>query len=222
MMGLAPGTNAVRRANDGSRITSSAVCPGTMRAPPSSKRAAVTAPSTRICPSFISVFKVDGLVVAIEFERGRTLFLGTEAGILRAAEGELVLHSRARQVDGEQAGLGAVDKLEGAREVGGLDGGRQPEGDGVGDAQGVFEIAGAQDGEHGSEDLFARDGLRLGDAGENGGRDEVAVGQRAFGEAAASAGGLSAFLAADLDVAQDTLHLRLIDAGADLDAGLHA
>src|SRR5450759_1933596 len=222
MPGSAPGTNAVRLASDGSRITSSAVCPGMMRAPPFSKRAAVTTPLTRVCPSFISVFEIDGFVVAIEFERGRTLFLGTEAGILSATEGELVFHARAGQVDGEQAGFGAIDEVEGAREVGGLDGGRQPERDGVGDAQGVFETRGAQDGEHGSEDLLARDGVRLGDAGEDGGLDEVAVGQRAFGEAPASAGGLSAFLAADLDVAQDGLHLGLIDAGTDVDTRLHA
>src|ERR1035437_540162 len=222
MPGSAPGTNAVRRANDGSRITSSAVCPGTMRAPPFSKRAAVTTPLTRVCPSFISVFEIDGFVVAIEFERGRTLFLGTEAGILRAAEGELVFHARAGQVNGEQAGFGAIDEFEGAREVGGLDGGGESEGDGVGDAHGVLETRGAQDGQHGSEDLLARDGVRFRDAGEDGGFDEVAVGQRAFSEAAASAGGLSALLAANLDVAENGLQLRLIDAGADVDTRLHA
>src|ERR1019366_4018707 len=222
MPGSAAGTNAVRRANDGSRITSSAVCPGTMRAPPFSKRAAVTTPLTRVCPSFISVFEIDGFVVAIEFERGRTLFLGTEAGILRAAEGELVFHARAGQVNGEQAGFGAIDEFEGAREVGGLDGGGEPEGDGVGDAHGVLETRGAQDGQHGSEDLLARDGLRLGDAGEDGGLDEVAPDQLAIGEAAASAGRLARFLATNLDVSEHGFHLRPIHAGADVDIRLHA
>src|ERR1035438_10186323 len=194
MMGSAPVTGKeAPRSSDGSRMTSSALCPGMKRAPPISKRAAVTAPLTRVCPSLISVFEVDGLIVAIEFQRGLTLFLGTEAGILRSAEGELVFHARAGQVDGEQAGFGAIDELEGAREVGGLYGGRQPEGDGVGDAHGVLETRGAQDGQHRSKDLLARDGVRLGDAGEDGGLDEVAVGQAAFGKAATSAGRLPAF-----------------------------
>src|ERR1035437_3969811 len=162
MMGSAPAMGKeARPASDGSRITSSAVCPEMMRVPPISKRAAVTAPLTRVCPSLILIFKIDGFVVAIEFERGRTLFLGTEAGILGAAEGELVFHARAGQIDGEQTGFGAIDEVEGAREVGGLDGGGEPEGDGVGDAQGVFETRGAQDGQHGSEDLLARDGVRF-------------------------------------------------------------
>src|ERR1035438_1104869 len=223
MMGSAPATGKeAPRSSDGSRMTSSALCPGMKRAPPISKRAAVTAPLTRVCPSLISVFEVDGFVVAIEFQRGRTLFLGTKAGILGAAEGELVLHARAGQIDREQAGFGAIDELEGAREVAGLDRGRQAEGNGVRDAHGVLEIGGAQDGEHGSEDLLARDGVGLINVGEDGGLDEVAVGQAAFGKPAASAGRLTAFLAADLDIAQHSLHLGLIDAGADVDAGLHA
>ena len=64
--------------------------------------------------------------------------------------------------------------------------------------------------------------MRFGDAGEDRGLDEVALGERALGEPAAAARRLAAFLAADLDVAQHGLHLRLVDAGADLDAGLHA
>src|ERR1017187_10285344 len=190
MPGSATGS-AARSASDGSAITSSAVCPAMRRAPPISKRAAVTAPLTQVCPSLISVLQVHGLIVAIEFQRGRTLFLGTETGILGAAEGELVLHARAGQVDGEQAGFGAIDELEGAREVGGLYGGREPEGDGVGDAHGFLETRGAQDGQHRSEDFLARDGVRLGDAGEDGGLDEVAPDQRDIAEAAASAGRLT-------------------------------
>src|ERR1039458_9737149 len=223
MPGSAPATaDAARSASDGSAITSRAVCPAIRRAPPISKRAAVTAPLTRACPSLISVFEIDGLVVAIEFQRGRTLFLGTEAGILGAAEGELIFHARAGQVDGEQAGFGAIDELEGAREVGGLNGGRQPEGDGVGDAHGVLETRGAQDGQHGSEDLLARDGVRLGDAGEDGGLDEVAPDQLAIGKAAASAGRFAALLAANLYVTEHGLHLRPIHAGANVDIRLHA
>src|ERR1017187_8622622 len=132
MMGSAPATGKeAPRSSDGSRITSSALCPGMRRAPPISKRAAVTAPLTRVCPSLISVFEVDGFVVAVEFERGRTLFLGTEAGILGAAEGELVFHARTGQVDGQQAGFGAINEVESAREVGGLDGRGKSERDGV-------------------------------------------------------------------------------------------
>src|ERR1039457_942602 len=147
-MGSAPATgSAARSASAGSRITSSAVCPAMRQVPPILKMAAVTAPLTQVCPSLISVLQVHGFIVAVEFQRGRTLFLGTEAGILSAAEGELVLHARAGQVDGEQAGFGAIDELEGTREVGGLYGGRQAEGDGVGDAHGVLETRGAQDGQ---------------------------------------------------------------------------
>src|ERR1035438_2471590 len=189
MMGSAPATgNEGPAPRDGTAITSSALCPGMKRAPPISKRAAQTAPLTRVCPSLISVFEVDGFVVAIEFQRGRTLFLGSKAGILGAAKGELVFHARAGQVDREQTGLGAIDEVEGAREAGGLDRGREAERNSVGDAHGVLEIAGAQDCEHGAKDLLARDGVRLADTGEDRGLDEVAVGQRAFGEAASSAG----------------------------------
>src|ERR1017187_10412504 len=208
MTGSTPATGEeAPPARDGSRITFSAVCPEMTRRPASSKRAAVTLPLTRVCPSFISVLEVDGFIVAIEFERGRALFLGAEAGVLGAAKGELVFHTRAGQVHGEQAGFGAIDELEGAREVGGLDRGGEPERNGVGDTHGIFEIGSAQDSEHGSEDFFARDGVRLGDAGEDGGLYKVAVGKSAFGKASSPAGRLAALLAADLDVAKGGFHL---------------
>src|ERR1035441_9260211 len=60
------------------------------------------------------------------------------------------------------------------------------------------------------------------DAGEDRGLDEVAVRERAFGETPAAAQWLAALLAADLDVAQVGFHLPLVDARADVDAGLHA
>src|ERR1035438_7291999 len=58
------------------------------------------------------------------------------------------------------------------------------------------------------------------DAGEDRGLDEVAVRERAFGETPAAAQWLAALLAADLDVAQVGFHLPLVDARADVDAGL--
>src|SRR5215467_15634376 len=98
-MGAAPDVGPdARRASDGSRTTSSAVCPAIGRACPSSKSAAVTMPLREICPSFMSVFEVHRLVVAVKFHRRRTLFLGAEARILRAAEGKLILYARAGQV----------------------------------------------------------------------------------------------------------------------------
>src|SRR5260370_13724210 len=120
-----------------------------LRSPASSKRAAVALPFTRVCPSFISIFEIDGLIVAVKLERGRTLFLGAEAGILSAAKGKLVFHSRAGQVDGEQPGFGAINEFEGAREVGSLYRRGESERNRVGDAHGVFEIGVAHDGEHG-------------------------------------------------------------------------
>src|ERR1039458_5729057 len=60
------------------------------------------------------------------------------------------------------------------------------------------------------------------DAGEDRGLDEVAVRERAFGETPAAAQWLAALLAADLDVAQVGFHLPLVDARADVDAGLHS
>src|ERR1017187_9260273 len=101
--------------------------------------------SARRSQSAISVLQVDGFVIAVEFERGWALFLGAEAGILGAAEGQLILNARAGQVDGEQAGLGAVNEFEGAREIGGLNRRGEAEGNVVGDAHGVFEIPGARD-----------------------------------------------------------------------------
>src|SRR5450432_4188788 len=111
IMGSAPATGEeAREASDGSRITSSAVCPTMLRAPVSSKMAAQTTPLTRVCPSLISVFEqsvfeVDGLIVAIEFERRRALFLGAKTRFLAAAERQLVFHARAGQVHGQQAGF---------------------------------------------------------------------------------------------------------------------
>src|SRR5580765_4532242 len=119
-MGSASTGAEARDASAGSTTTSSAVCPGMTRAFPFSKMAAVGAPLTRTCPSFISVFEVDGFIVAVEFHCGRTLLLRTEAGILGAVEGQLVLDAGAGQVDGQQAGFRAVDVFEGAREVGRL------------------------------------------------------------------------------------------------------
>src|SRR6516165_659387 len=140
-----------RLASEGSRMRSSAVWLGMTRARPFSKMAAVGAPLTSTCPSFISVFEVDGFVIAVEFQGGGALLFGPEAGVLGAAEGQLVFDSGARQVHCQQAGFGAVDVLEGARKIGGLDGGREPEGNRVGDAHGVFEVARAHDGQHWSE-----------------------------------------------------------------------
>src|SRR5260370_2319890 len=125
---IPPTAEEARRASDGCRITSSGVCAIMMRRPASSKRAAVTLPFTRVCPSFISIFEIDGLIVAVKLERGRTLFLGAEAGILSAAKGKLVFHSRAGQVDGEQAGFGAINEFEDPSEVGMLYGRTDSEG----------------------------------------------------------------------------------------------
>src|SRR2546423_990976 len=112
---------------DGSFTTSSRVCPGMARHPPSSKIAAVITPVWLICPSFILVFEVNGLVVAVEFHGRGPLFLGSETRILGAAERKLILHTGAGQVDGQQARFRAVNILERAREIGGLDGRRKPE-----------------------------------------------------------------------------------------------
>ena len=51
-----------------------------------------------------SVLQVNGLVIAVEFEGRRTLFLWTETRILSAAEGELILDTGARQLI-EKAGF---------------------------------------------------------------------------------------------------------------------
>ena len=63
---------------------------------------------------------------------------------------------------------------------------------------------------------------RFFDAGEHRGLDKVPVGQRAFGKPAPAAQRLARFLARDFDVAEHGIHLRLVYAGADVDAGLHA
>src|ERR1043166_363945 len=91
--------------------------PGIGRVKSFSNTAAVGAPSILICPRCISVFEVHGFVITVKFERGGPLFLGPEARILGSAEGKLIFHSRARQVHGQQSGLGAIDVLEGACEV---------------------------------------------------------------------------------------------------------
>src|SRR5476651_2671075 len=120
--------------------------PGIGRASWFSKIAAFTAPLISTCPRCIalaSVFQINGLVVAVELKRRRTLFLRPEAGILSAAERKLVFHAGARQVDGQQAGLGAIDKLEGPRQVGGLDRRRKAKRNVVGNPHGIFKIPGA-------------------------------------------------------------------------------
>src|ERR1039458_2011406 len=85
------------------------------------------------------VFQIDSFVVAVKVERGGSLFLRPEAGFLGPAEGQLILDSGAGKVDGEQARFHPVDELEDAREIGGLDGGRKPERNVVGDAHSVLE-----------------------------------------------------------------------------------
>src|SRR6185369_11766861 len=116
------------------------------------------------------------------------------------AERKLVLDARARQVYGQQAGLGAVDVLEGPREIRGLDGRREAERDVVGDAHGVLEIFGAHDREHRPEDLLLRDDVALLHVSKDGRLDEVPLAEAVLREAAATALRLTGFLAADLDV----------------------
>ena len=101
-----------------------------------------------------SVLQVDGLVIAIEFERRRTLFFRTEARILSAAEGELILDTGARQIDCQQAGFHLVDEVERSREIAGLDGGRESERNIVGDLERVVQILCRHRREHRTEYLF--------------------------------------------------------------------
>ena len=63
-----------------------------------------------------SVLQVNGLVIAVEFQRRRTLFLWTEARILSAAERELILDAGARQIDRQQARFHLVNEVEDARD----------------------------------------------------------------------------------------------------------
>src|SRR5262245_11300200 len=102
-------------------MRSSRVWPGIGRARPTSKTAAITVPLGLICPLCMwSVLQVYGLVVAVEFHRGRSLFLRSEAGVLGSAERQLVFDARTGKIDGQQPRFSSIDVLEGAGEIGGL------------------------------------------------------------------------------------------------------
>jgi hypothetical protein len=51
-----------------------------------SKIAAVTASLHLICPRRISILQVDRFIIAVKFDCGRALLLGSETGILGPAE----------------------------------------------------------------------------------------------------------------------------------------
>src|SRR5262249_48326533 len=72
------------------------------------------------------------------------------------------------------------------------------------------------------EDLLLRDRVLFLHVRKDGRLYEVALVERAAGDPAAAAFGFAALLASDPDVAQHRLHLRLIDARADIDSRLHA
>ncbi len=82
----------------------------------------------------------------------------------------------------------------------------------------VLEILRAHDGEHRPEDLLLGDAHVLRDVSEYRGLDEVALVVGAAGQAFAAAR-LARLFAADVDVLEVGVKLRLIDCGTDLDAG---
>src|SRR5947209_11576022 len=131
--------------------------------------AAVVALFHLICPSRMwgSVFKIYGLVVAVELERRRSLFLRSEAGLLGSAERELILHSGTREIDRQQSRFHPIHKVEDSRDVGSLNRSGESERDVVCDAHGIFEILGTHYCEHRTEDLFPRNSHLLGDIGKN-------------------------------------------------------
>src|SRR6202035_5684956 len=89
------------------------------------------------------------------------------AGLFVATERRGAVVGLALQVD--VAGAQLASDLAGALDGIGGDVTGETVGRVVGDPDGVFLVLGAEDGEHGAEDLFTGDGHVVGDVGEDGG-----------------------------------------------------
>ena len=112
-------------------------------------------------------------VLSVVVQRGLTQ-LTPDPGLFVPAKRHLVVQGVVR-VDPDGAGLEGVGDLDGGVEVLGVDGGGEAVGGGVADLDGLLFRRELGDGAHGAEDLLLHDLHVLGDVGEDGGLDEVAL-----------------------------------------------
>ena len=124
-------------------------------------------------------------------------------------------------VDEDGAGADVGGQAVGGGEVARPERGGQAEVAVVGAGSEFFGVVVGQDGQDGPEDLFAGDGHVVGDATEDGGAVEVAVGEGAVG-AFASGEQLGAFLLAGADVGVNLGEVLQGGEGADLGLGVQA
>src|SRR5690348_443749 len=144
-----------------------------------------------------------------------------DASSFDAAEGEMGFAANGRGIDVRDASFNAIDELENASGVAGVNGAGEAEADGICGIESFVEILHANDAEDRAEDFFLRDAALRGDMVKDCGRDEIALVVRASGEAMAAEKKFS-FLFADLDVLQNRVHLLFVHGWAHFDAGIEA
>src|SRR5207245_1513279 len=110
-------------------------------------------------------------------------------------------------VDPDRSGLRLLRETLYPSDVAAPDAGREAVGRAVGDAERFGFIFELDDAHHGPEDFFLRDAHLVLDVGKHGGADEIA----AVADALAARRQPRAFLAADIHVIEDALHLLLGD-----------
>src|SRR5262249_6145241 len=139
----------------------------------------------------------------------RAARLGVSAGHVEAAEGMCADHGAgAFAVEIEIARLEFIARALQLFARTGVNGAGQPELGVVGDVERVIEIARLDYGQHRPEDLFLSQPRGGSDVSNDSGLDEVALARLPGRTAAVNE---PAFLLADLDVIQNTLHRLLID-----------
>ncbi len=144
------------------------------------------------------------IVGAAGFAVGARHIEATEGMSADHGAGALAVEVKVADVE---VGAGAVELFAGA----GVDGSGEAILGVVGDAKGVIEAGGFDDGEKRAEDFFLRDAGGGGDVSDDSGGDEVAVGGGVDGVAA---GEDAAFGAANGDVVEETLVGGGVDDGS--------
>src|SRR5690348_14564718 len=144
-----------------------------------------------------------------------------DASSFDAAKGEMGFAANGRGIDVRDASFNAIDELENASGVAGVNGAGEAEADGICGIESFVETLHANDAENRAEDFFLSDAAVRGDMVKDCGPDEIALVVRASGETMAAEEKLP-FLFADLDVPQHSVHLLFVHGRAHFDAGIEA
>ncbi len=147
--------------------------------------------------------------------------LAAVAAHLVAAERHRRIH-RLVAIDPDRAGAQRLRDLVRLADIGGPDAGAEAEGGGVGALDQLVRILERDRRDHRAEDLFLRDAHVVLHIGKHRRLHEIALRERALGEAAAAGKCRGALLLSDVEIAGDAVHLLLRHQRPDLGVGIEA